>query len=297
MNMHVAEQLDRHITSVALRWVPDLSHHRPVLWSRSAAEHGGRVARPIPVSVLRHPDWVERVAHAFLQERRKDRAKDSAVRRLVLLKRAIKAAAESLERGSQPVLAETVDDQVGVCMAFLRAVELHHWGHARRLALRLPRLAQLVDLQGARLHLDPGLGRVRDFAIELYRQSVLQEAQRLQEQAPELPAALLAARKGKLRVRISKLRPGTSTSVPAVRTETGHIATDPAEMARAIASHWERVLGDKQLDERQVHEWLVHSLPGAGAGLPAATGAWRIRRRDGTKQPGDRATRRQDLMA
>ena len=195
------------------------------------------------------------------------------------------------------MMAETVDDQVGVCMAFLRAVELRHWGHARRLALRLPRLEQLVDLQGARLHLDPGLGRVRDFAIELYRQSVLQEAQRLQEQAPELPAALLAARKGKLRVRISKLRPGTSTSVPAVRTETGHIATDPAEMARAIASHWERFLVTSSwTSDKFTGGWFILCRVLVPAFLRprelggSEGGTW-------TEQSSARATRRQDLMA
>ena len=122
-NQRVSEQLDREIRAALLEWKPNLSSHRAVLFSRRSPKRLLLQDRGLPKEVIEHPDFARRTALAFGVKRREEPAA-SRLRRLLLLKSAMKEVAEGIfKHGATQEAVTALEDRLGITMIFLRASE------------------------------------------------------------------------------------------------------------------------------------------------------------------------------
>ena len=91
-NQHTSEQLDRKLTAVTLEWVPNLSNHRAVFFSRTRPHRLSEDERQIQPHIIKHKDFPRRVALHY-QEKIKDHSAGSGIQKLVLLKEAMREVA------------------------------------------------------------------------------------------------------------------------------------------------------------------------------------------------------------
>ena len=145
INNHVADQLDRHYSCAAMAWVKGLSAHRPISFSRCKRGKHEAVATPIPTAPMDDPEWHERVALRFGELIRSDDKSSDALRRLTLLKQAIRDVALALGKQQQHNAAKTKEDKLGWTMASLRASEDVRLTVMEKCTLVYPHLAELVD--------------------------------------------------------------------------------------------------------------------------------------------------------
>ena len=125
-NADVAGQLDRSLLCSALEWVPHLSAHRALAFSRRASSRHLCDSAPIRADVIDHPLWPARVA-AELHESRARQEGDMATFALTdlqLLKQAMRTVSDRMQREKQQAPRQAdQDDYVGHTMRFIRAAE------------------------------------------------------------------------------------------------------------------------------------------------------------------------------
>ncbi len=88
-NQHVSDQLDAKYGCAALDWVQHLSHHRPVTFFRFKEKKSDR-KMDIKEDIIKKEEWGFRVAQEFGDLHRHDPHGDDPIRRLFLLKVAIR---------------------------------------------------------------------------------------------------------------------------------------------------------------------------------------------------------------
>ena len=140
-NQPLSEQLDRLILCTALEWVPHLSAHRAVAFSRSRPLRSPDSSRPLDLSLLRPPAWAERVA-CLLPPPASPPAPGDALRRLHEAKRAMRRVTEEMaaERAARQADRPDPEDALGQTMRFIRAAEGGFVGAMRRCLAAYPSL-------------------------------------------------------------------------------------------------------------------------------------------------------------
>ena len=282
-NSHVANQLDRHIRCVVLEWIAHLSAHRVLSWSRTTPTRSASMQLPkLHPHIFKHPDWRRRVALAWGDHIRSELPGAPAMgplRRLVLLKRAIREVSECMQQeGSAPSSTEP-EDRLGLTMAYLRAVEDLHIDRARRLAQAYPHLRTLVDPDALAAHEHAGLRLIRDHAVELAREQLTADLRSFHQEEANLSEHARRIRRQHFSARILRLRLGTGSMLQAVESATGQVHTNPEDMAADLSSHWSHVFTARPASQSHIDEWLGRFLPAANFdSLPKS--AWRVRRRD-----------------
>jgi len=285
LNQHIACQLDRVIGCSPLAWVKALSDHRPLAFWRRTPSHEPGSEGPLPPQSIRHPDWLARVKLELTNLESQDTLPPSAIRRGILCKRAMRLVSRNIrkELAEPPPMDQA--DQLGHVVKFIRAVENRRRDRARTLAAAYPPLKDLVDLEAAAIHVDPGLDAVRDLAVNLARNSLLDEMRALQDAMAELPEQQKMVRKQSIFTKLRRLRPGTTSSLSSVQDANGHIHTEPEGIAAALAAHWARTFQGHPIDQQALRVWLQETLPPQqphepGALPPPDSPLWRVRRRD-----------------
>ena len=294
-NQPLTDQLDRHIRCAALEWQPRLSRHRAVAFSRTRRTEGDMDRRPLPQWVTARADWPCRVA-AELACLEQEAHSPSALRRLGLVKKAMRTVAANMVREKTLLQDESnsgpedetrsVDDNLGGCLALLRACEEHRIGAQTRLLARWPALLPLVGHCPADRRWDGTCDRLREEALKLARQAAMEDLHALHNALPHLSDGEAAVHRGRIMRRLSRLSPGRTTSISAVMDATGHVATAPADMADALRRHWAGVFAARRVDEAALRQWLREedNAPPDDYGrfpLPAAGHrCWEIRRKD-----------------
>jgi hypothetical protein len=175
-NHFTSEQLDRQFTCTALPW-NRLSAHRPISFSRFSPEE--RTRRCIPQGPIGHPDWARRVALEYHERLAEDTLSDNAVRRLVVVKRAISTVTKHMHREHIVAEAAGTDDKLGWTMAYIRAIESIKLSRMSQCAKAYPYLASLVDPLNPNARIDPGMVRLRSHAVELARGGITEKLSRL----------------------------------------------------------------------------------------------------------------------
>ena len=119
----MSEQLDRHHSNAALEWVPTLSAHRALSFSRRRATRHEALDKPLPTAPLDNPAWVKRVALLHSELLKDDSRPHSPLRSLALLKRSIRDVTERMAHESAGKEAKSGDDKLGMTIRFLRAAQ------------------------------------------------------------------------------------------------------------------------------------------------------------------------------
>ena len=179
-NHHTSDQLDRSYGCNVLAWT-DLSQHRPISFSRIASKRNGpTTAVRFPKESSNHPDWTRRVTMRYDEELAKDALSDNPVRRLVVLKRAMRGVALTMQRENNIARAEESDDQLGRTMSFIRAAEDINLRRMRICAQVYPKLATYVSLEDPNARIHEGMAKLREHALQLAKDAVTGELHDLQ---------------------------------------------------------------------------------------------------------------------
>ena len=120
-NSHLSNQLDRKISCSVLEWVAHLSANRVLSWRRCMRPCSECSPAHVKLQshVFRHPEWRRRVAIAWddhLRAEPADAPRVGPVRRLVLLKRAIREVSLRMQLESETQSTVEPDDYLGITM-------------------------------------------------------------------------------------------------------------------------------------------------------------------------------------
>lgn len=284
-NFGVDAQLDHLVSCVALPRPGKTSTHRPVSFRLVPPQRHTGQAAPLPESIVRTEEWATRVRlrHAEFLQQEVGTAPPSGNRSLVLLKRAMRAVAETMqaERGQQAKAADS--DRLSILIRLLRAWDQGRVGAVRRLAVQWDLGQDLTIVKQWSEAGEQRIGRLRKEAMELARAAYVQDLRSHQSQAAEMPAAQHAQRRVQLMTKLKRLRPGASTTLQAVMDEAGHVQQEPEDMAKALCRHWSKVFAEQPAHADDIAAWLESAYPAGDGleGMPSTNDkAWKLRRRD-----------------
>ena len=260
----VAEQQDREWRAGVLEWVPHLSAHRALSFSRTTPAKREWGDRPLPTFPMDDPNWPARVAVDFHTRLAGDADASQPLRQLSILKQAIRAVTRRMafERAPPAASEASVDDKLGWTMRFLRAAEQGHTTVVSRCLEAYPALRDLVpnpyalDL-AARGHLDA----IRRHACEVAREGALAQLRANHADICDSSAEEMQSRRNRAHQLLRRLSPGRSTTLPAVLHPDGRVVTDPAEMAEALRLHWQEAFKERPLSTPKLQEWLAEDIP------------------------------------
>ncbi|CAK0825379.1 unnamed protein product, partial [Prorocentrum cordatum] len=183
----------------------------------------------------------------------------SPPRRLVLLKRAMREAAENFGfEASGPPGPLAHEDRLGVTMKFLRASEKGSAGGVSQCIQRYPILKDLVD-NPYDFHTSPGrrLRLVRVHAADLARDHAIDELGRLHADLKDLSDAQAARRRHQNHRLLTRLSPGRGCSHYALSDSAGHVSTSPEHIAGVLRDHWSGVFRRRETDTTLRRTWLA----------------------------------------
>ena len=286
---HVADQLDRMVGATVLEWRQDLSHHRPLAFSRIAPPRKESGDRPIPENVIRNPVWAPRVA-ARLQEFGKAAGLRTPLGKLEDLKHAMRAVAVDMARElgeAQLRQADApADDLISVVMRAIRGLERIGWISVVGFAELAPAFGDLltqhmVDSQPGR-----AIAILKDIAVELAKKHLKEDLAALHQDLPGLAPELAKRRRESIMLKVRKLAPGRAGMVGGVMDEQGVVRTDRDQKADVLRRHWGETFRERRVDETLLQEWLNDDAVapnGLTAAMSRATGdagRWKVRRKD-----------------
>ena len=282
-NHHLTDQLDRRIGCAALAWVRQLSAHRPVAFFRQHSAHGN-VDNRVPAAPMKDPRWSQRVALRYGELRRSDASEDQPIRRLLLIKQAIRDVCKKMDNEQTEREAVSTDDKLGWAMRYIRAAEELRFGALRKCVQAYPHLISLAHPDDPNSRLGTGLQAVRQHAIELARTAVADDIHKLYRDRQQLDEMQRTVRRDSIQLRLKRLVPGAASALNAVCTADGSITTEPVAMADALRSHWGPTFAARAVDGDMLTAWLQEVYPDGGSGyavsgLPCPTSdAWRVDR-------------------
>ncbi|CAK0869911.1 unnamed protein product, partial [Prorocentrum cordatum] len=289
VNFDASDQLDKQLGCAALEWAPRRTAHRALSFFRRSPVHGLDDMRPIAAEIVRQESWPERVMLEFDDLRASDPDAHQPIRMLLLLMRATRAVSDRMgaELRRQAPDPAQLDDKVGWAMRFIRAAEGRRVGAMRRCLAAYPPLADLVpDPLSEALRSHDGLRPFRQRAVDLARGAAVADLQALNADLRDLSDDAARIRRGRIQVRLQKLRPGRAGALNAVRAPGGTVHADPVRMAGALRGHWGNVFGPRRCDRRALAWWLSDELPRAAGGAahpgmpPSSDARWKLQRSD-----------------
>ena len=141
-NLHLAHRLLDVSYAVVLDRDPSISCHRPL----SFGIRSGKAARPnvFPDWIVQHPEFLKEVEAEYLY--RLGDGATSGFERLAILKTALVESAKLLRKIATHERPTSTDDRIGLCVAFLRAVQLGSFKLAGSLQRKYPEELGDVDL-------------------------------------------------------------------------------------------------------------------------------------------------------
>ena len=280
-------QLDHQIACVALPWPGrHISTHRPLSFRFiPPQQHTDAHHRPLPEDVVKSDEWRRRVKlrHRELLHAEMQQDNLTGIRRLVLLKRAMRDVASSIQRERDKNRGAPEEDRLSGLIRTLRAWDQGRMHVVRRVAARWD---LSLRLQAAYQWSEDGekqLGAVRKEVLELPKKALVEDMRVQHEQERDMPDAQRAAKRQQLMVRLKRLRPGASTTLQAVRDASGEVHQDAKSMATALKAHWARVFAGLELKPEDMERWMLEAyLDGQGLDKlpPPESSAWKVRRRD-----------------
>jgi hypothetical protein len=177
------------------------------------------------------------------------------MRRLVLLQKAIAEVTQKMQVEAGPTPPSTLEEKLSITMACVRATEGFRWGGARKLAEKYHKISGLIDWEAPYPHAQKGLWAMKEHAMELYRESLLEELRDTQKEEEESQARN-DPRRAQLATKIAKIRPGASGTIKAIQDGQGRIRDDTVGIAAVLKEHWQETFKHKDIDESKLEAWL-----------------------------------------
>ncbi|CAK0890248.1 unnamed protein product, partial [Prorocentrum cordatum] len=282
VNTHIADQLYRTWTCTALDWCSRLSHHRPIETARRTPGQETPRRRPIPTAPSRSTGWAARVTLRWQDLRRRDSLRDTAHRRLLLLKRAIgQICMEESARGTTSSEATSAEDRLSVAIRCLRAAEEGRPLAVERAVRDFPDIARRLSIPELLRGAPAAIESLKDIILQLARDEIRQDVARLHSELPGMSDASAAAHRESIAMKIRRLKPGGTAQLRAIRKPDGSVTTDPEQIADALAQHWRLAFGRQDIDQDALSEWLREAAPTwERSPLPRGSEFWHTTRAD-----------------
>jgi hypothetical protein len=285
-NAHVATQLDRRYICAALQWPKNsagkpLSAHRPVAFSRQCTVQDPGHDAPLQKGVMLAKEWPFKVALRFNELRVGDSKADGPLRRLHLLKIAIKEVSRSMHAGKQHDTSESTEDKLGWTLRFIRSAEDVRVDAMERCAVAYPALRDMAGDIGPNVR-NFSLEAVREHATELARTGVIEDLAALDNSRGQTDLQVLQRNKEHILTRLKRLVPGSTSGINALQAPDGQVTTDRERMGTILSEHWSEVFRKKGINEELLDAWLADIFPpDQPTGLPAPTSEkWTVRKKD-----------------
>jgi len=256
-NQHIAYQLDRVCSCSVLEWDLDLSRHRAISFARRSPSPRCRDDKPLDARLFKQKGWTEEVFQTFSEMCVQDTVSPSPCRRLLLLKDAIRACSHG---GHVTVGAASEDpplpeDQLGLTLACIKAVEKRNHHRVAQLRRLDDFLAQKVPSNYEARDIANICNVLRGQAVTLSRQIISQEIHELSLHPPEEHSEHIRAKENILK-KLTRLSPGESNGINAMKGGGGEITTTPAEIAGILREHWKGVFTEKQVELSALQIWM-----------------------------------------
>ena len=251
-NLHLAHRLLDVSYAVVLDRDPSISCHRPL----SFGIRSGKAARPnvFPDWIVQHPEFLKEV-EAEYRYCLGDGA-TSGFERLAILKTALVESAKLLRKIATHERPTSTGDRIGLCVAFLRAVQLGSFRLAGSLQRKYPEELGDVDLTTNFWH-SQAFARVQDHLLELVQTSTQARIKELRLIKDSLPENLYSQRKSSILRTLKKLIPGGSGQLHALRDDlTGQVTTDPQTIGKMLTKYWQNVFEEKATNATLRKDWL-----------------------------------------
>ena len=176
---------------------------------------------------------------------------------MLALKEAIRSASLRLKVRIDARDILTRDEQLAETLRLLRAAERNDHSLVLQCALRYPYLQQWVRMHSPQPARFLQHVKIRDHAMELARISTTEQIESLKKLKDTLPEFEFQKRKDNFLGSLKRMVPGAQTSLGAVKTSSGLVTADPAEMANALAEHWGKVFSKKDINKDKLDKWLA----------------------------------------
>ena len=288
-NQHIAYQLDHICNCSVLEWDIDLSRHRAISFSRRSPAPRCQDDRPLNPRAFNRKGWADEVLQSFSEMCVQDTVVPSPNRRLLLLKDAIRVCSLGGEGdGDTENSPPPPEDQLGLTLACIKALEKRNHNRVAQLRQLDDFLAQHIPHQYETRGIASICSVLRDRAVSLSRQIITEDIRELSLHPPDEPDERTRRKENILR-KLSRLSPGETSNINAMRDKHGQITTTPAEIAQILREHWKGVFTEKQVELTALQVWMEelfirdeHGL--FLTGLPAiGSGRWIIQRKAITK--------------
>ena len=290
LNQHVSHQLDKHCIASVGRWVNDLSAHRSIRCCRSSPPFKSLSSPVIQPWVTKHKDFATRVAVDFQHKLIGSPNPASPITRLLVLKQAVASVHDGIIHDREVVMAESVEDRLGWCLIYVKAIERYDWDRAEQACRSYPHLrgcgklpadyVSCLQPQAMTTHIQT----VRDHIVELAREEIAQEVHALQAQHGNGEDGDRVGHKEHILRKLKRLSPGEASSIQNIQDDQGEVHSDPRAMAKALCDHWKTVFGHVSCNVDLLHKWLTDLFPsGAQGGWETCLSkldpsAWRVKR-------------------
>ena len=257
-NQHIAFQLDRNCVCTRLECDHDVSHHHPISFARTTPRPKSGDDKPLSPKDLAKDGWGTSVIFNFQRNCLGDRDLENPIRRLVLLKDAIKETTKVYRNIEEFNRTEKLgpDDKQGYTMTCLRARERDDMGCVFKCGVSYPRLLEWTN------HLQKDINNtsynqlkaqaligVREHAIVLAQEGIGDDIEAIRNSEESDPGDKARAKESVVR-KLKRLVPGESTGINAMKNSDGAIVTSPEEIAQVLKQHWGGVLKGNKSAQR-----------------------------------------------
>ena len=223
----------------------EVSHHRPVSFARRTPRPKSGDDKPIPISVIKKAGWADAVVSTFQRLCKKDGDLENPIRRLVLLKDAIKETCRFFSNLEDFDRSEALgpDDAQGHTMTCLRALEREDLGCVEKCGKKYNKLQEWTlpyTKSGNLTSHANAIINIRNHAIELARDEISRDTNAIRDIFFEDPEGKARAKESVL-LKLKRLLPGEPIGINAMKNSVGATVTDPVEIAAVLKQHWKKV--------------------------------------------------------
>jgi len=260
LNDHQLEHFDREYSTVALD-ANTLSDHRAVGFRKQIPDRKQQTNEGVSYFAARHADFPRRVQLEFDSSLRSQPSTSPLVR-LALYKKAMAGASRSLQHAHAGYSqVSTLEDRISCGMRFVRAMERGSAAEVSKCLLTMPEISEHVSNPYA---FDGNLTRtlraLRNHLVTLFREQALQQAALavdLEAQGDRTGASKAKTNATRL---LTKLTPGKSGSMGAVRASDGSLATSATDMAKVLRLHWGETFKKRGINPHLLQRWIREDI-------------------------------------
>ena len=240
-----------------------MSGHRAVVFFRHVNKQSGN-KNWVDTSVFREEAWRAKVALRFNDFLKEDPGCSDPLRKLFLVKKAMQEVTSSMsqekKKSSQEVQSQLIDDKIGWSMKAVHAIERRYNSTLRRCIRAYPFLGSIINPYSPNLGSRSGVRKLRDHAVKLHKEKLLEELQEVQREAGSTEEGQLLTRRSKLQFKLSRLKPGSCSMVGAILGRGGVVVSDPAQILAELRYYWHQVFSGGSCDDALLSAWARDEL-------------------------------------